>query len=85
MLSVQESIGMTWFEPPHQQDKELDLKELIQKMSQIMDLLKEDRKQSHKENQKLMAEKETAEKAQAAAKGAHQQTSLFGPLAFQTP
>ncbi|KAI6162923.1 hypothetical protein EDD17DRAFT_1756955 [Pisolithus thermaeus] len=68
-------------------DKELDPKELIQKMSQIVDLLEEDTKRTCKvdeiilynahsdraqESQKLMAEKETAEKAQADAKGAEE-------------
>ncbi|KAI6158392.1 hypothetical protein EDD17DRAFT_1763930 [Pisolithus thermaeus] len=68
-------------------DKELDPKELIQKMSQIVDLLEEDTKRTRKvdeiilynahsdrvqESQKLMAEKETAEKAQADAKGAEE-------------
>ncbi|KIK22685.1 hypothetical protein PISMIDRAFT_11404 [Pisolithus microcarpus 441] len=53
-------------------DKELDPKELIQKMSQIVDLLEEDVKRSHKETQKLMAEKEKAEKAEANAKAAEE-------------
>ncbi|KIK12796.1 hypothetical protein PISMIDRAFT_18476 [Pisolithus microcarpus 441] len=53
-------------------DKELDPKELIQKMSQIVDLLEEDVKRSCKETQKLMAEKEKAEKAEANAKAAEE-------------
>ncbi|KAI6137497.1 hypothetical protein EDD17DRAFT_1517271 [Pisolithus thermaeus] len=54
------------------QEKLSTQRDLTQKMSQIMDLLEEDVKQSHKETQKLMAEKEAAEKAEADTKGAEE-------------
>ncbi|KAI6154198.1 hypothetical protein BKA82DRAFT_4350635 [Pisolithus tinctorius] len=57
---------------PADGDKDLEPKDLLQKMSQIVDLLEEDVKRSRREVQKLMTEKETAEKAHANAKGAEE-------------
>ncbi|KAI6143964.1 hypothetical protein BKA82DRAFT_19991 [Pisolithus tinctorius] len=57
---------------PADGDNDLEPKDLLQKMSQIMDLLEEDVKRSRREVQKLMTEKETAEKAHANAKGAEE-------------
>ncbi|KIK18252.1 hypothetical protein PISMIDRAFT_14498 [Pisolithus microcarpus 441] len=57
---------------PADSDKHLEPKDLVQKMSQIVDLLEEDVKRSRKEVEKLMTEKKMAEKAQADAKGAEE-------------